>query len=338
MSNEKVSFKIAEIIKSYRDGEFGVYDCDHVKRWISQFQVDERSVVLIETYKILERNYFTKKNFLEFIDTIIKSQGIKNEIGESYWRKVSLLNIQKNGKSQTELNEIFGRKLFNLYKISNFSKELSSEYIYLDDFIFSGGRLFADMSEWISKKAPNKCNICIITIGVFTSSIWQIDIKLKDLVKKLGKNINFTFKCFGTFRLKNKLVEKDHSEVFWPTESITQLDGYPQFLIKERFSPEYRNKNNDENRIFSITNREEYEKIIFKYGLKIMSFSSKNSSVVKPLGYSTYRGFGFGSTIFSFRNCPNNNPLVFWWGNPTAKSSHPFSKWYPLFQRKTYDT
>jgi hypothetical protein len=34
---------------------------------------------------------------------------------------------------------------------------------------------------------------------------------------------------------------------------------------------------------------------------------------------------GFGSTLVTFRNCPNNCPLAFWAGYP----------WYPLFQRKT---
>jgi hypothetical protein len=33
---------------------------------------------------------------------------------------------------------------------------------------------------------------------------------------------------------------------------------------------------------------------------------------------------GFGSTIVTFRNCPNNAPLAFWAGDP----------WYPLFPRK----
>lgn len=120
------------------------------------------------------------------------------------------------------------------------------------------------------------------------------------------------------------------------TDSITNLDGYDNWLINEDFDPKYRQANGVKNKIFSNTRREAYERIMFKYGLKIMGFFSKNSGVVKPLGYSTFRGFGFGSTVFSFRNCPNNNPLVFWWGDPTASQSHPFSRWYPLLQRKAY--
>ncbi len=45
----------------------------------------------------------------------------------------------------------------------------------------------------------------------------------------------------------------------------------------------------------------------------------------RPLGNMLLETLGFGSTIVTFRNCPNNAPLVFWAGDP----------WYPLFQRKT---
>ena len=51
----------------------------------------------------------------------------------------------------------------------------------------------------------------------------------------------------------------------------------------------------------------------------------------KPLGISSFPGFGFGALLFSYRNCPNNTPLAFWWGDWNGNST-----WYPLFQRKTY--
>ena len=71
-------------------------------------------------------------------------------------------------------------------------------------------------------------------------------------------------------------------------------------------------------------------------GIKINSFSSTASKVLKPLGYSPFINFGFGAVMTTYRNCPNNCPLAFWWGSPKAKSSHPFSKWYPLLARKVY--
>jgi len=336
MSNNKICQKIAMIINSYRDGEFGVYDCDHVERWVSQFEGDEQDVVLSETYKILKRNYITQDQFIDFVDTLIDSDSVYKGDQDNYWKSVSVLDIQKNGNSQTELNDIIKKLVFERYGVEDLVGKDSNEYIYIDDFIFSGNRLHTDMEDWIGSYAPDNCRVCIITIGWFSYGQWNTENRLKALATKHGKNIKFVFVSFEEFRLENRLYRKDYSEAFWPTNIITNVDGYEEWLEAENFIPKYRISNGIKNEVFSKSRREEYERIIFKYGLTIMGFSSQNSFVVKPLGYSTFRGFGFGSTVFSYRNCPNNNPLVFWWGDPSASSSHPFRKWYPLLQRKTY--
>jgi len=328
--------KIADIIEGYRDGEFGTYDSSHVERWIAQFDEDEQETVLLETLKILKKNYITADKFTQFINDLIKLDSVHNGDISNYWKSVSLLDIQKNGSSQDELNDILVQAISERYGVSGVIGKDSDEYIYLDDFIFSGNRLLSDMQNWIVDIAPNECRVCVITIGYFIYGQWSTQEKLKKIAKESGKNIEFVFVSYEEFRLENRLSRKDCSEVFWPTESITSLDGYGDWFSSENFNPKYRQGNGRRNEVFSNSRREDYEQIMFKYGLKIMSFSSQNSVVVKPLGYSTFRGFGFGSTVFSFRNCPNNNPLAFWWGDPTANSSHPFSKWYPLLQRKTY--
>ena len=71
-------------------------------------------------------------------------------------------------------------------------------------------------------------------------------------------------------------------------------------------------------------------------GMLIRSFSQSPSRALSPLGFSAY-GLGFGSMIVTYRNCPNNTPLALWWGDPEAPSNHPFSRWYPLLPRKTYN-
>jgi hypothetical protein len=336
MSDEDVSQKIANIIGGYRDGEFGNYDINHVNRWISQFEDDEKEIVLLETHKLLKRNYITRENFSEFINLLIDSDSVYRGDKDSYWKSVSILNIQKNGNSQKELNEILRTKINKTFQGVDFTPKDSGEYIYLDDFIFSGNRLYSDMEDWIKNFSPDKSRVCIITIGWFIYGQYSTDKKLKELAKKHKKDIEFSFSSYTQFRLENRLYRKDYSEVFWPTNSIENINGYTQWLESENFDPKPRTPSAVKNEVFSNSRREEYEKIIFKYGLKIIGFSANNNFVVKPLGYSTFRGFGFGSTVFSFRNCPNNNPLAFWWGDPSARPSHPFSKWYPLLQRKTY--
>jgi ATP-dependent DNA helicase RecQ len=41
--------------------------------------------------------------------------------------------------------------------------------------------------------------------------------------------------------------------------------------------------------------------------------------------------------LVTYRNCPNNAPLVLWYGNPSLPRSHPLSKWWPLFPRRRED-
>ena len=57
--------QIAEKIKNYRKGT-GVYDAEHVNRWISQFPEEERMVVLTETNRLLEQNYVDQAKFMEW--------------------------------------------------------------------------------------------------------------------------------------------------------------------------------------------------------------------------------------------------------------------------------
>lgn len=336
MDIKELCERISEVIIDYRNREFGVYDSLHVERWISQFEDDEKELVLLETLRILKRNYITIDKFISFVNALIESPGVYYGEKEKYWNTVCLLKIQKDGNSQTELNKILSETLLNKFGVDSSTNNTSDEFIYLDDFIFSGNRLFSDMKDWIATKAPMKCRVCVITIGWFTYGQWSTENRLKKEAIEHGKDIKFVFLSYQEYRLENRLNRKDYSEVFWPTKILLDLDAYTDWLQRENVTPIYREVNGAKNNVFTATRREEFEKIIFKYGLRIIAFSQKNSAVVKPLGYSTFRGFGFGSTVFSFRNCPNNNPLVFWWGDPSASPSHPFSKWYPLLQRKTY--
>ena len=70
--------------------------------------------------------------------------------------------------------------------------------------------------------------------------------------------------------------------------------------------------------------------------MRIRGFCQNPNPIMRPLGFSSF-GVGFGSTIVTYRNCPNNAPLALWWGDPNAHHNHPFSRWYPLLQRRTYE-
>ena len=144
MTNEELCLSIANVISNYRNGEFGKYDEAHVWRWVEQFDIDERRIVLKETNRILKKNFISRDSFDKLVDAIIASPTVYGDNKDDYWSSVSLLDIQRRGNSQKELNDIFCSKLSRAYDIHNIINCDSAEYLYIDDFIFSGGRVYSD--------------------------------------------------------------------------------------------------------------------------------------------------------------------------------------------------
>lgn len=129
--------------------------------------------------------------------------------------------------------------------------------------------------------------------------------------------------------------------MLWPTREVlgnSTISTYASEIESAGQKLNYRDDSTHLSRFFtSQNNRKILEKEFLLAGLKIRTYSSNPSRALKPLGFSPFEGFGFGAMVFTYRNCPNNCPLALWWGNPKAEKTHPFSKWYPLMERKTYE-
>ncbi|HHP2331333.1 hypothetical protein M3A11_13200, partial [Klebsiella pneumoniae] len=172
-----------------------------------------------------------------------------------------------------------------------------------------------------------------------TSALYNIEKNLIQTINISGKSISLSLVCFGKI-YENKFIMRNQSDVFWPKEEnvnipnnldpIRFISTAPQGQAPGRtgFAASYVFENGND--------RDRFEKILCEKGFYIISLCNNPAASMKPLGYKTYRGLGFGGTIFTYRNCPNNTPLVFWWGNPNMEDWNPLSKWYPLMMRKTY--
>lgn len=84
----------------------------------------------------------------------------------------------------------------------------------------------------------------------------------------------------------------------------------------------YREDNQPINETFfsSPENRIKYENIILEKGIELIEKIEQPKEItnIRPLGfvYPNYKTFGLGTHFFTWRNIPNNTPLVFWWEVP----------------------
>lgn len=333
---EEVASSIADKIHDYCDGFFGKLDTDHVMKWVYQFDTNDRVVVLEETNRILNKTYLNINKIKHRISRIISPNYLTGDNPNKFWENTSILNIQTDGNSQNELSSLLTNAIEESYGIKATINKESDFYLYFDDSLFSGNRTYNDITTWISNNNVNNCHIEVAFIGWHSSGQYSTYNKLVKFVSSLNKNISFNFRAFKDLKLENRVKYNSNSEVLWPTASVLENIEVNKYIQSQKYPTKFRVDNGELNEIFSRRRRDQYELAMLKAGLKIINFCESPSFLMKPLGYNFYDGLGFGSVVFTYRNCPNNNPLAFWWGDPKYSSAHPFGKWYPLMQRKTY--
>ena len=302
---------IANTIRDYRAGETPEPTPAHVDRWISQFDADVQVPMLRELDYMFKQTYLSESRTWEILEQMVDNWPC------SFWRAAHILDIQRGGRSQSEILEMFDavlREKCGAY--IDFSGADNGSYVYLDDALFTGDRIIEDMSSWMrgQSRRINNLKVYVLVIAAHTSGI--------NSIRTILGAVNV--QCAPDFLFENEQSRRNHSDVLWPVSRIQGYDMFPYRLPQQR-----------ESRIFSSeSGRQLLENEFMNAGIKIVNFASNPDQMMKPLGYSR-RPPGFGSMFVTFRNCPNNCPLAIWYGDPSSyPESHPLGRWYPLFPRK----
>jgi len=197
-------------------------------------------------------------------------------------------------------------------------------YIYIDDVLFSGGRIKHDVTRWIKGDAPQKVKLAIITIAYHRLGQWRTSNDIAAAAKEAGKEIDVTW--WRAFEIEDRKKYMENSDVLRPTALpvdpatsayVADLKIEPVFRAPGQlgalgfFSSEY--------------GRSLLEQQFLVSGVNVRKRCPYLNTYMRPLGNSMMGTTGFGSMIVTYRNCPNNAPLVLWAGSP----------WYPLFPRRT---
>jgi hypothetical protein len=197
-------------------------------------------------------------------------------------------------------------------------------YVYIDDGLFSGNHILADLKDWLTDKAPNDATVHVIVIALHRGGQYYARINLERAAQALKKKIKCTWWRIVT--LEDRRTYINNSDVLRPTsiptDQVTQ--AYVQAMT---YKPVLRTPpGTGDLKIFSSEEgRNLLEQEFLAKGAYIRTVCPLLNQYQRPLGNMVLETLGFGSTIVTFRNCPNNAPLVFWAGNP----------WNPLFSRKT---
>jgi len=315
--------QVATIIADYRVGEWAVPDASHVRRWINQFDEPVREPVLREIAHVLGQTYLSREQCNNFIHTVVKSKNLAGDDPSSFWGGVQFLRVQQGGQSQTDMLGLFAAMLKKTYGIGTLAAGATDTFVYLDDVSYSGNRVLNDLRGWVANTAPAAGKVHIIVMALHTSGQHYAQGALVKAAKEAGKSIEF--KWWRSVEVEDRRDHTAVSDVLRPT-SIPQ-DALVQAHVAEmQYQPVLRVPGSVGGLKFfsSDAARQILEQEFLKVGCRVRQMCPNLPLRHRPLGFSFLETLGFGTTMVTYRNCPNNAPLALWVGAP----------WIPLLPRK----
>ncbi|SCY54426.1 hypothetical protein SAMN05720606_10619 [Paenibacillus polysaccharolyticus] len=333
---------IANKVADYQGG--GIMTPERILQWINQFDPEDHEVILSEMASILQKNYVSKddaKQYLVSFFNVNQQEHVVKDFELNY-KKVQFLNIQEGGQSQRELLELLDEVLLEQYGFVTEDCGTSNNvdtYIYIDDCFFTGKKVSDDIKKWVEKANP-RTTLHIIFFGVHSADYEFRHNQLKGYLS--GKNIELKVSQFKKIIMDK--YAKGTYECCWPAyHSTPEVDSFLENLNEWRSERNYgkfslfrdANKPYTETLFSSMEARNKVEQAFLKKGIHIFNLSENPNKKFMPMGYNLSLNLGFGSIFVTYRNVPNNCPLVLWWGDPNK--NYPINQWLPLFPRSTYE-
>jgi len=330
---DKVVELIGDLVSIVGDYENCEFNEAHVERWIGQFPQQYHELILSELNHTLSKTYISKEDMYEYVHEIINNEKVLDMSIQSY----NFLNIQIAGESQSDLLEMLKEEVEDSVDlaVSELDNEYEGSFVYIDDVFYTGNRLLRDIENWLEyiEDVEKIEQLVVIYYFAHTNNLAYRKKQLRNLLP----HTEIIFKI--RHKLENNIKSPTNYDAFLPSDKsvfsnqaaryITNIDdertdGQRQFINLLR--PD--NIKNNSKYIKNEDNRKILEHVFFEEGVEILT-QAINSSF-KPMGYDYQPTLGFGSMVVTYRNSPNNGPLVFWWGNEYLDN------WYPLFPRIVY--
>jgi hypothetical protein len=322
---------IATRIADYRARQIPPVNIQHVDRWVAQFDQAVREPLLLEMDHILSQTYVSRETVVAFLTSLLNHQPLVGPNPAQFWRAANIFRAQRLGNSQREMLAIFDSLLQQTHGFGiNVCGSPNGPCVYIDDASFSGGHVSGDLEPWVQTAAAQHATIHIAVMAYYSFGKYSTEKHLNEVAARLGKTLHIqwwsTEKVAEQDGLEDRKIYRDRSDVFWPKE-IPVDPAVQAYVGTLKWAPILRN--GDSVGTFGVfrssDGRALMEREFLRAGVKIRGMCPYLNQHQRPLGNKTMPTLGFGATIVTFRNCPNNCPLAWWAGDP----------WYPLFRRKT---
>lgn len=340
--NERAK-ELAQILHDYQNEDGVQLSEDEIVTWALQFK-ENALFVLSEVTHLLTQTYFSKekcramlKGRLEQLCSDFRYPRMYDFIKESYF-----FDVQKEGKSQKALLSLIFDVLNEDYDINyaDFQLFTKKNFIYFDDLLASGGTIRKDLLVWLLEADQQKSNFMHVVDGnynlivsTFGKHLFGAGLCKWQLMMNTDKRIDRHFKFYADVEIQDhpRFLNQSYN-CLMPLESeISDLSrNYLESLDADaQTTRAFRPEDSPTLEIFfsSPEARNRLEQIFIEQGITIFSQVQNLGANQRPLGMTppNHQTFGMGTLFFTWRNIPNNAPIVFWWDN---------NGWKPLFPLK----
>ena len=333
---------IVDTVADYRRDDGVAITGDHVAAWATQFHGDDVLAVLRETRAVLEARYVSKASAFDFLESVLRELARQNS-GSDLQRtlaETAFLDIQVVGKSQgallTMLDEIVGQYG---YRVADCGGRAPKRYIYLDDVLCTGATLFRTMKSWWlapdcsgfarQDSLPKNVTVQYVFIALHrrywshvvhrfafdTALLSRATPRMVSAALRIQNDRSATSALDFAFPRRVGLPRS--AELFFRSLNVSS-----SHFFREEERPAM------ETLFTSAQGRNSFERAILAKGIEIVQSLGNDGLSGHPLGFTfaAEKSFGFGALVFTWRNVPNNSPLVFW---------HDAPQWTPLFKRRS---
>ena len=323
---------VYEIIKDYRSDEPDIHQItqNSIEQWINQFDRNDKEFLLKETKLVLDKYYSSKEKTQKIIKKMIrflsKKLGYANPA--EFLDNASFLDLQENGKSQSMLLGMLEKILKQQYNydFTNVGNQSKKHFVYIDDVLCTGNTFYYNLSEWLQEKESGKTRLDKLRNKEIDLSVVYLFIatdyynkKLNTFCHEIDGNFRNMVSACAIFQVEDELLKPTNDNqpalvTDYEVKVIKQADEHAggKYLNPPNF---YRTEGKEEELFSSKESRIRFENILLKKGIEILRNSNVTINNIRPLGFSlpSSKDFGFGALFFTWRNVPNNTPLVFWY-------------------------